>query len=112
MPRSRPEPKSGNPVARERPGRGAPAGGPYAALLTPDEVRALRSAGEGTLRDEIALLRVLVRRELEAGATAEQVRKLIREIGQTVKTERAISAGGDDPLQLALDDLLEEMGDA
>jgi hypothetical protein len=91
--------------------REAKPGGVYAGLLTPEEARVLRSADEGTLRDEIALLRVLVRREMEAGATTEQIRKLIREIGQTLKVEREVSATEGDAIQLALDDVLAEMNE-
>ena len=86
-----------------------PAGGVYSGLLTDEELRALRSAGDGTLRDEVALLRVLVRRELKAGATTESIRRLIREIGQTVKVERSVGASEGDAIQLALDDLLAEV---
>ena len=109
MPRNRRESRPTSPNRGPRPPLGAPPGGPYAGLFTPDEVRALGAAGGGTLHDEIALLRVLVRRELEAGATAEAIRKLIREIGQAVKVERATSANGDEALQLTLDDLLAEL---
>jgi hypothetical protein len=88
-----------------------PAGGVYSGLLTEEELHALRSLGDGTLRDEIALLRVLVRRELEAGGTAESIRRLIREIGQTVKVERSAGASAGDAIQLALDDLLTEVSE-
>ncbi len=111
MPRNRREPRPTGPDRDSRPTPGASAGGVYAGLLTRDEVRALRAAGEGTLRDEIAMLRVLVRRELEAGATSEQIRKLIREIGQALKVERSVAASEGEAIQLALDDLLEEMGE-
>ena len=76
-------------------------------LLTAEEKRAL-GGDETSLRDEVALLRVLVRRELQAGASAESIRRLVREIGQTVKVERSVGASEGEAIQLALDDLLAE----
>ena len=87
----------------------ATTGGVYAGLLTAEEIRALGAADVATLRDEIALLRVLVRRELEAGATTEAIRRLVREIGQAVRVEREVAASENDAIQLALDDLLAEV---
>ena len=87
----------------------APDCGFYSQELSDEEQRALRSLGDSTLRDEIALLRVLVRRELGAGATTESIRRLIREIGMTVKVDRSAGASDGGAIQLALDDALTKL---
>ncbi len=82
----------------------------YQQALTGEELDALRVANADSLRDEIALLRVLVRRALEENATSEQVRRLIHELGQALRVERSLATSAANPLTRALADLLEEVG--
>jgi hypothetical protein len=82
----------------------------YDSVLTQEEIASLAELAMGpSLSDEIALLKVLIRRKLEEGADLADISKAVDTLGRALKVQKQISAAGHKALQDALVAVLEEL---
>jgi hypothetical protein len=95
---------------------GAPAGKPgatpgrfYAGLLTEAELADLAGAGERGIEDEVALLRVLARRAVDAG-DQKQALKVVRALVAAIKVQDGLADGVAKELDRTLSAVLDELG--
>lgn len=84
----------------------------YRAALQPEEEQAADPTL--TLEDEIALLRVLIRRELLAGAPVKDVVRAVDALGRALKVQYGLEGraaqGLEDALARALTEIGNELG--
>jgi hypothetical protein len=90
--------------------RGAAAGF-YAELFTAEELADLaRASGEPSLDDEVALLRVAIRRGVTSGESLETIGRSVQRLAQTLKLARALRGDALRNLEEALARVLDEIG--
>jgi hypothetical protein len=83
----------------------------YDRVLTQEEIVCLAElANNPSLSDEIALLRVMIRRKLEEGTDLADISKAVDALGRALKVQKQISAASHRALQDALAAVLEELG--
>ena len=89
----------------------APAGF-YADLLTPDERADLADAGdaEAPLADEVALLRIAIRRGVASGESLETIGRSVQRLAQTLKVARSLRGEGLREFEEMLAQALDEIG--
>jgi len=93
-------------------GKAKPAGRFYDRVLTQEEIAALADlATSPTLSDEIALLKVLIRRKLEEGTDLATICKAVDALGRALKVQQQISDEGHQALQDALAAVLSDLGE-
>jgi hypothetical protein len=82
----------------------------YDRVLTQEEIAALSELANNTsLADEIALLKVLIRRKLEEGAELTDVSKAVDALGRALKVQKQISDESHRALQDAMLAVLAEL---
>ena len=83
----------------------------YAKVLSQDEITALSelAANRPSLQDEIALLKVLIRRKLEEGSDLSTISRAVDALGRALKVQKQISDEGRQALQDAFMKALLEM---
>ena len=101
---------------RDGAGAGKPHATPasfYAGLLTEAELADLAGSAEGGLEDEVALLRVLARRALDAG-DHKQALKIVRALVAAIKVQAGLADQAakelDRTIASVLDELSQELG--
>jgi len=88
----------------------------YAQLLTEGEIRDMRAllAASPTIDEEIALLRVIIRRLAEGGATTAEIVRAIDALGRALRVRNELSGDGLRDLkqaaETALDDVARDLG--
>jgi hypothetical protein len=108
-----PQSKQDN-TGRTRAGSRTPKPGPrfYDRVLTQEEIAALSDlANNPSLTDEIALLKVLIRRKLEEGTDLATISKAVDALGRALKVQKQISSESHQALQDALLAVLTELGE-
>lgn len=92
----------------------AGAGGPYTDCLTGDERAALAQVAGSGLEQEMAVVRVLIRRAIVEGRPARDVAHLLNCLSHLLKTQHVISGKNahrlDEALAAALDAIGAELG--
>jgi hypothetical protein len=84
----------------------------YAELLTPDELADLArvDAAEAPLADEVALLRVAIRRGMASGESLETIGRSVQRLAQTLKVARSLRGESLREFEEMLARVLDEIG--
>jgi hypothetical protein len=102
---------AGGERAAAAPARRGTAAGFYAELFTSEELADLaRAGGEPSLDDEVALLRVAIRRGVASGESLETIGRSVQRLAQTLKLARALRGDALRNLEEALARVLDEIG--
>jgi hypothetical protein len=92
--------------------RRAPGARFYDRVLTREEIELVAGmAASPSLNDEIALLKVLIRRKLEEGSDLATISKAVDALARALKVQKQISDEGQRALQDALVAVLAELGE-
>jgi len=85
----------------------------YARVLSQEEIAALAelAANHPSLQDEIALLKVLIRRKLEEGTDLPTISRAIDALGRALKVQKQVSDEGRRELEDAFVQALAELGE-
>jgi len=84
----------------------------YDRVLTREEIELVAGmAANPSLNDEIALLKVLIRRKLEEGSDLATISKAVDALARALKVQKQISDEGHRALQDALVAVLAELGE-
>jgi len=85
----------------------------YDKVLSQEEIAALAelAANHPSLQDEIALLKVLIRRKLEEGTDLPTISRAIDALGRALKVQKQISDEGRRELEDAFVRALAELGE-
>lgn len=94
---------------------GVYAAGPFAALFTPEEMRALLAVENApSVDDVVPVLLVAIRRALESGAPANVVVRACEAYVRALRERRQVQerpgSGGEDSLSQALEEIGGELG--
>ncbi len=100
-------------MKRSDTGKGKAARHFYARVLSQEEIAALAelAANHPSLQDEIALLKVLIRRKLEEGTDLPTISRAIDALGRALKVQKQTSDEGQRELQDAFLKALVELGE-
>jgi hypothetical protein len=100
----------GAPPAAARERRPRARGGMYSRLFTDEEVAELATSEMSSIDDEVALLKIAIRRALELGASLREIGAGTDALGRALKVQYALKGKSAQSLDEALARALEEVG--
>ena len=101
-------------ASRGRRGRRGRVGGFYARCFSDEELAELAGAGIASIDDEVALLKIAIRRAVEEGADLRELAAGTDALGRALKVQYGLKGkaaqGLDEALARALDEIGKELG--